>query len=468
AAGQRASSSHTGALLAAKDATVDALFEQSGVVRCEFLGEMFDVASVLANQPVPKGDRVGIITNAGGFGILCADACAATGLRVPELSERLRAKLGSFLPAEAGVGNPVDMVASAPGDAYERAIDLVAASGEVDSVIAIFVPPLVTQPQDAAAAIRRAADRIAGKIPIVSVFTQDAAPPSVLGVGVHRVPVYGFPEEAARALSGARRWARWRQDATDPVIEPWGPHTDEAHALMAESFSSLGGGWLDPIETARLLACYAIPQARWLVAPSPVAAGAAAAELGGSVALKAYGPQVIHKTELGAVKLNLRGASEVRKAAEEMRDRLRAAGNTPAGFLIQAMVPEGVEMIVGMAQDPLFGPVVACGAGGTAVELLKDVQVRLSPLSEADAHAMIRQLTTFPLLDGYRGRPKANVSALKQLLMRVSTMVEEQPMIAELDLNPVIVTADGALVADARVRIESNLPKPPLGSRPRG
>jgi len=457
AAGARATSSHTGALLGASDATVDALFAQSGVIRADTLGELFDVASLLASQRAPAGRRVGIVTNAGGLGIMCADACVADGLVVPELSAATRAALGGFLPAEASTANPIDMIASATPDDYERAIRAVAGSGEVDALIVIFIPPLATSAPEVAAAIGRAGD---GGLPVLGVF---------VGGGLRAatsVPVFAYPEDAARALARAARWTEWRDRPEEPAWHASDARSDEARALVAAALGR-GESWLAPAEVGELLSCYGIRLVESRTASTPAEAADAAADLGGPVAVKAYGAGLLHKTEAGAVALGLDGPDAVVTAAAAMALRLGAAGTAPEGFLVQRMAGAGVEMIVGVVQDPLFGPVVACGAGGTAVELLKDVSVRLTPLTESEADAMIRGLTTFPLLDGYRGRPKADVAALRGLVLRLGALAEDVPEVAEVDLNPVIVEADRAGVVDARVRLEARDPRPPEGSRPR-
>ena len=466
AAGARATSSHTGALLAASDVTVDALFDQAGVIRTDSLAELFDVASLLANQPIPAGRRVGIVTNAGGPGIMCADACEAGGLEVVQLSTRLQASLADGLPAEAAVANPVDMLASAPPGHYRRTVELVAASSEVDAVIVIFIPPL---PADTAAvdqAVRDAA-AAARSVPVLNVVMSSADPPPEGGDGP-RLPRYQFPEDAAHALVRAVEYGTWRQRPEGQVPELPDVRHDEAAALLAAALADgPGPRWLAPEEVARLLACYGVPIAEWRLAGSPEEAGAAADELGGPVALKAVAPRLVHKTEAHAVRLHLTGADQVRAAAADMAAAVAAEGYTADGFLVQRMVGEGVELLVGVVNDASFGPVIACGAGGTAVELLKDVAVRITPLTDLDAAEMVRSLATYPLLDGYRGAPRADVAALEDLLLRVSALVEAHPTIAELDCNPVKVLPDGVVVVDARVRVEAATPPLPLAARRR-
>ena len=467
-AGARATSSHTGALLADSDVAVDALFRQSGVIRSETLGELFDVAALLAAQPPPSGQRVGIVTNAGGLGILCADACSAAGLEVPELPVETRRQLAEFLPGEASIGNPVDMIASAAAEDYERALAAVAASPVIDALIVIFIPPLVTRPEEVAAAIRRAALAMGGGKPLLAVFTSAAGAPADLSQGPLRIPTYAFPEEAARALARAAGWARWRQQPQAPAWQLADAARDEAHALVAAALGRQPeGGWLTPEETSRLLACYGVPLVETVVVPDARAAAAAATRIGGPVALKAFGPGLVHKTEAGAVVLDLAGRAPVRRAADAMVSRLAAAGTPAEGLVVQRMAPAGVEMIVGAVQDPVFGPVVACGAGGTAVELLKDVRFRLAPLAIEDADSMISELASRPLLEGYRGRPKAAVGALREIILRVGVLADECPALAELDLNPVLVSAEGALAADARARVAPPPVHLPEGTKPR-
>jgi acyl-CoA synthetase (NDP forming) len=465
AAGARAGSSHTGALLAASDVTVEALFRQAGVIRTDTLAELFDVASLLANQPAPKGRRVGVVTNAGGPGIMCVDACDAAGLQVVELSEGLRAKLAEGLPAEASVTNPVDMLASAPADRYRRTVEQVAASGEVDAVIVIFIPPLLTEPAEVAAAVAAAA---AGSVPVLNVFMTAGQLPHDRDRAVARLPTYRFPEDAARALAHAAEYGSWRERPEGRVPDLPGLRRDEAAALLAAALAEAPQPrWLPPDEVASLLDCYGLPIAEWRLADTPEAAGDAAGKLGGPVALKAVAPTLVHKTEASGVRLGLEGAGQVRAAAEEMAATVAAVGHRVEQFLVQRMVAGGVELLVGVVHDASFGPVVACGAGGTAVELLKDVAVRITPLTDRDAAEMLRSLATFPLLDGYRGAPKADVWALQDVLLRVSAMVEAHPQIAELDCNPVKVLPQGAVIIDARVRLEAATPRPPLAARRR-
>jgi acyl-CoA synthetase (NDP forming) len=400
------------------------------------------------------------VTNAGGPGILCADTCEARGLEVPELRPEVREELADFLPAEASLANPLDMIATAPAQHYRRALEVLARHRCADAIVAIFIPPLATRIQDVAHEIRAAVDSFPAPLPVVTVFMSSEGKPPELGSEHGAIPAFGFPEDAARALARAVHYGVWRDSPAGTVPRFDYARLEEAGALIA---SALGrrAEWLAPHEVERLLRCYGLPLIESRPAAGPDEAAAAAAELGGAVALKAVAPQLVHKTELGAVALDLAGPEAVREAAGGMASRLAAAGQEPSGFVVQRMAPRGVEMLVGVAHDRLFGPVVACGAGGVAAEVMKDVAVRITPLTDLDAQAMITSLRSYPLLEGFRGAPAADVAALEDVLLRVGALVEAHPEVAEMDCNPVVVSSQGAVIVDARVRVEAVAPPGP-------
>lgn len=449
-AGMRATSSHTGALIAASDVTVDALFQHSGVIRTDTLEEMFDVAALLSSQPPPRGRRVAILTNAGGPGILCADACAAEGLELPAFTEKTQSKLRDLLPAEASIANPVDMIASATADQYRKAMEIVGNDPGIDAVIVIFIPPLVTRAEDAAAAIVDGARALKRTKPVLTVFMQSRGVPDELRSAEIRVPSYSFPENAARALGRVAAYGEWLSRPSS-LPELSGLRRGDAEAVVQNAAKR--GGWLEPDEVWSVLTAYGLPVLGQRTVASPREAAEAARTLGGRIALKGIAPGLVHKTDAGAVKLNL-APLDVLAAAEEMLERIKSI----SGFLVQQMAAPGSEMIVGVVHDPQFGPVVACGAGGVMVELIKDVSVRLTPLSREDAAAMIRELKTFPLLEGYRGSPRRDVAALEDVILRIGALVDDIPAIAELDLNPVLVHERGATIVDARIRIATHEP----------
>jgi acyl-CoA synthetase (NDP forming) len=360
------------------------------------------------------------------------------------------------------------MVASASASDYARSIRAVASDPNVDALIVIFIPPMALRPEEIASEILKAARELNGRIPILATFMASHGLPEILSDGRSRIPSYPFPEAAARALARAVQYGRWL--AIPEGKAPSFPELrrEEAAAIVAQALRG-GGKWLSSEETEALFDCYGIPLVKTLRATTPEEAGRIAAGLSGPVALKAVAPGLVHKTEAGAVRLDLAGGEETERAAEEMRKRLETAGLRGTGFLIQPMAPAGVEMVVGVTHDPVFGPVVVCGAGGVLVELLKDVVVRITPLTDRDASEMVRSLKTFPLLTGYRGGPRYDVPALEQVVLRVGALVEDLLEIGELDLNPVLVLPEGkgVSVVDARVRVAEALPPLPLGAKRR-
>ncbi len=312
-------------------------------------------------------------------------------------------------------------------------------------------PASVTRLEEVARAIATASRARPRPIPLLAVLMAGDRAHALLADA--RVPVYVYPEDAARARARGRardmaraargngthiRQRTGRRSGGRPGFRTWG-----------------GASWLAPDEIARLFECYGRPLAPYRLASSPADAGGAAEDLGGAVALKAIAPTLVHKTEAKGVRLGLTGRTEVEAAAVEMRADVERAGHAVERYLVQAMVAPGVEMLVGMVNDPSFGPVVACGVGGIAVELSADVSLRVTPISDLDAAEMIHSLRTFPLLDGYRGRPRADVAALEDVILRVSAMVDAHPEIAELDCNPVVVHGKGAVIVDARLRVET-------------
>jgi acetyl coenzyme A synthetase (ADP forming)-like protein len=467
-AGARAAASHTGALLAASDVTVDALFRQAGVIRTDTLEEMFDVATILANQPAPRGDRVAIVTNAGGLGILCADTCEANGLKVQPLSEPTRDTLRSFLAAEASVGNPVDMIASATAEDYALAIQTVAADPDVDAMIVIYIPPQTTRAEEIGHAIVGAINQVGGRIPVSTTWMSTKGLPEALQEAGTRIPSYPFPEQAAIAMAHAARYGRWRDRPVGAVPRFPDTRDDEAAGILAGALGRGGDGWLAADEVDRLLSCYGLRTVRSEPAATTGEVGDAAARIGSTVVVKAVGPDIVHKTEVGAVALGLAGPAEASGAAAAMAERIEAAGLTLEGFVVQEMVDGGVEMLVGVAHDPLFGPVVACSAGGTTVELVRDVAVRVAPITDLDAGEMVRSLRTFPLLEGFRGGPKVDVAALEETILRVGALVEDHATVAEMDCNPVMVLPHGTVVVDARIRVQEAPPMKPLAARAAG
>jgi acyl-CoA synthetase (NDP forming) len=453
-AGARAAGSHTGALLQASDTAVDALFAQAGVIRTDTLGELFDVAALLSKCRPPRGPRTAIITNGGGLGILCADACQTAGLDVAPTPDGARHELAEILPAAASTGNPVDLLAAATPAQFAAAIARLASSEAYDAIVAIYVPPLVTDPEAIAAAMRQAAEDAA--IPVVAVFAMPDAPAAAHGLASFR-----FPEDAARALGHAARYGRWL--ATPAGAVPDLDVDDGRAAAIIASALERGPGWLTAQETSELLDCYGIEQPRHTVVATAGEAAATARRWHRPIALKGIAAQLVHRSDAGAVALNLHGRVTIERVAQEMARRMHAAGHPVDGYLVQEMADPGVEMLVGAVVDPLFGPVVAIAPGGVATELGGDTAVRLGPLTDHDAHRCVRELRMFPLLTGYRGAPAADVDALERVLLAISALTQAHHEIAEIECNPLIVSAQGARAVDARVRVE---PAPPQRPEP--
>lgn len=449
AVGARAAASHTGAL-ASSDAFVDALFHQSGVIRTDTVTELFDVGVLLSKQPLPRGRRIAILTNAGGPGILAADACQSHGLNVAELSPQTKTALRAILPAAASVNNPVDMLASAPPAHYEESLRLVMADPNVDSVLVIFIPPLVTDADEVAAAITRAADG-SPKKPVAGVFMRSQAAPAALA----NIPCFAFPEPAAIAMARVTAYGEWKLAPLGSV--PSLPDIEPSLArLVIERALERGGGWLTAIEANALLSAVGISVPRSEVAATVDEAVRAASRLGLPVAVKGMGPELLHKTEHHAVRLNLRAASDVRTAAEELT---RTLGDKLEGLLVQRMVTGGAEMLIGAINDRTFGHVVVCGSGGVLVDLLADSACRLYPVTNQDATEMVECLKGVRLLRGFRGHAPVDEEAFREAVLRVSALVGICPEIQELDLNPLMVLPGGVSAVDVRVRVAANAPE---------
>ncbi|MEM3255574.1 MAG: GNAT family N-acetyltransferase [Thermoplasmatales archaeon] len=454
-AGFRATQSHTGALLATSDITVDALFKQSGIIRTDTLDEMFDVAVLLANQPVPKGNRVAILTNAGGAGILAADACEAHGLEVPDLKESTKEELRKILPDIASVKNPIDMTAGVQAEMYEKSLEILGRDDSIDSIIVIFILPVVLDPNDVAKSILRGVKKFNNSKTVVSVFMATKGMTEILREDGIRVPSFPFPEDAAIALARATEYGKWKYSPPKETRKRESVDLEKVKAIISGAMRD-GREWLTYDECSTILGIYNIPTVKTATFRDPKEAELKTAGWQGKVALKAYGPKIVHKSDVGAVELNV-PVSKIKDSADAMLSGLRSRGFQVDYMVAQEMVPEGIEMIAGSSSDPLFGPLVVGGMGGKLVELLKDVSTRLAPIDMEDAAEMISELKTADVLRGYRGAKVADEEAYKEVLVNVSRLVSENPEILELDLNPVIVLEKGlgCKAVDFRIRVGS-------------
>lgn len=435
--GARAAGSHTAAL-AGSDAAVEALFAEAGVVRVETLGEVLDLAVLLTDHPLPAGNRVGVITNAGGLGILCADACERAGLELPQLGAGTTERLAEMLPAEATIANPVDMLGSATAEAYGAALPVVLADPAVDAVLALFAPAAVSDAQDVAEAISTAAEGAAKPV-LAVVMTADGMAPAFLRPG-SPVAAFAYPESAARVLGRAVQRTAWLRQPRGVVHRP--AHIGQEGGDLVHSVATAGERWLEPAETRSLLESYGLPLVPERIASTPAEAARAARDLGLPAVVK-IAEAGAHKTERGGVILGLADEWAVHEAADAMGGRV----------LVQPMIRGGVELLAGVVQDPVFGPLVAFGPGGVLAELIGEAVFRIAPLTDIDVAAMISSGKAGRLVGGFRGAPPADAAALGDLLARLSALAADLPELAELDLNPVIATPDGCVIVDARARV---------------
>ena len=453
-AGQRAAASHSAAS-ATPLVTQEALFDQAGIIATHSLGELIEAAAFLSCQPLPAGRQVAIVSNAGGAGVLAADACGDAGLTVATLSSATQRRLTRLLPPGAAVTGPVDASATVDVNAFRSCLEAVAADDAVDAVLAIGVPTAVS---DLSAAILTAQlDK-----PFTATLLDQPAAVTLLpgGSSQGRIPVYAYPESAVRALAHAVRYREWRDSQLGQVPELDGVELSGARSLISAFLTANpGGGWLAEGDASALLARYGIAMVTTKTAASLDAVRAAAAELGGHVVLKAEVAGLVHKSDAGAVKLDLRTEAEIADAYAELTATF---GPRLKRVLVQPMLADGVETIVGVVHEPVFGPLVVFGLGGVATEVLDDRAARLSPLTDIDATEMILGVRAAPLLLGHRGSPPVDTTALGDLLLRVSRLADDLPEVAELDLNPVIARPDGAHVVDVRIRVGPAEPRDPF------
>lgn len=460
-AGARAAASHTGALAGAELAT-DAIIAQAGAIRAQTVEELFDLAMAFSNQPLPQGNRVAIVTNAGGPGIIIADACEAAGMEVARLTPATEAELRAQLPEEASVRNPVDMIASARPEGYEFALDCVLRDPNVDAAFAAFVPPLGIQTRHVAEAIVQVNARHPDKPLIAVLMGREGLPAGLAELHEAKVPAYIFPESAARALGAMWRYREYtRRQPGRPVAFAT---DDAAVAGILDATLARGHHKVSEPDALRILEAYGIAVAPWRFVPgadpAPLACDAATAAraLGFPVALKLVSPDITHKTDAGGVVLDLEDEDAVRRAAREMlgqERQERRTGEDGRGLLVQQMAPPGRETIVGLTRMPGVGAMVMFGLGGVYVEVLRDVVLRLAPLLDSDAAHMVRAVRTAQLLEGIRGEPARDLAALEDALLRVSQLAERHPRIAEMDVNPLLALERGAVALDARVQLDA-------------
>ncbi|MEN3026123.1 MAG: acetate--CoA ligase family protein [Chlorobiota bacterium] len=450
-AGARAVASHTGSL-AGSDEVYQALFKQAGVLRVETVEDLFEYALAFAHQPVPKGPRVAIVTNAGGPGIMAADTCIQHGLEVPSLSQPEQFRERCQLPQHAGVSNPIDLIADARSERYACVLDALLHDPAFDALLVLFVPIPTADTEEIADVILQAARQRLK--PLVTCFM------GVIDVGPAKtklraagIPCYDFPEDAARALAAMVRYHRWR---TRPFTgyRTYVVQHDVARRLL-ENAPTTPHGFIAEDIAFRVLEAYGFPLLPWATARSPEEAVAVAAQLGFPVALKVLSPDIIHKFDIGGVLLNVPSPEAVHAGFRHIQQAVMQ--NAPQarfeGIIVQKMGARGHELILGIKRDPQFGPIIMAGLGGIYVEVFRDVAFRIAPLRERSAHLMIEETRVASLLRGIRGQPPADIDAVADCLLRLSQLSLEQPLVDELDINPLLVYPKGNGVAVVDVRI---------------
>ncbi len=460
AAGAKAAMSHTGALSALQglDLAADALLEQSGVIRVNTVEELFDLAMGFSKNPLPRGNRLGILTNAGGPAIMATDRAVNLGLRIGELSPRTRQELRRLLPPEAIVQNPIDMTPRSDRSKYDACAQILLEDEGIDSLMVVFVPPMMIDAMEIVEgleAVRKKCDK-----PIFGVFM---APDEFFQKLNEKHPghmaIYLFPESAVHALAALDRYRQWREKPLGKV-RSFDADREAASELLDEAGRE-GRSQLTPLEAQRLVECYGICAARSTLAKDMEELGKIARRVGYPVVLKAAAPGLVHKTEAGGVRLDIHTPEELLDAARKMSEEVKrrqpdsALADGQMGFLVQEYVRGGREVIVGMTHDPKFGPLVMFGLGGIYVETFKDVVFRVPPITDLEAREMIRQIRGSRLLEGVRGEPAVDLGKLAEVLERFSQLVEDFPQLAEMDINPLMVFPHGEdfRAVDIRVRL---------------
>jgi acetyl coenzyme A synthetase (ADP forming)-like protein len=440
ASGQRAASSHTAAL-AGSEAAVDALFRQAGVIRAASLEELIDVATLLSSQPRLLGRSVAVLTNAGGLGILCADACEAAGLELATLAEETVAALRDELPPEASLSNPIDMLGSATAAMYAAVLPHLLADPHVTAAVVLFVPAVSATADEVAEAVERTASRARQEKPVLAVVMSSEGVPSAIR-GSRNAAAFVYPESAARALGRAAERAEWLRRPLGTVPSLDGIDQRRGEEIVARALAQSEDSWLDPGSARELLLAYSVALVSERLAESVEEAVAAALELGLPAVVKTAMPGA-HKTETGGIALDLRDESAVRAAAERIG----------APVIVQPMLRGGAELHAGVLQDPVFGPLVAFGPGGIFAELIGDAGFRIAPVTDIDADELVTSGKAGRLVAGFRGAPASDTAALTDLVHRLGRLGVDLAAVSELDLNPVLGLPDRCVAVDARIRV---------------
>ncbi len=450
-AGSRAVSSHTGTL-AGSERAYEAAFKQAGVIRASSIGHMFDLTMAFSGQPLPRSDKVAIITNAGGPGIMATDAIEKIGLKVAELNDDTKKRLRAALPATAAVNNPVDVIGDALADRYKAAIEIVTSDPNVGILIVILTPQFMTEIEETAHAVGQIADST--DIPVIACFMGEASTKEGIKIlQKSNVPNYIVPEDAVAAIKAMVDQRKW-QDKPMPTFE----NADVDRDKVAQIFKKVrddGRLQIGDAEARDILDAYQIPQPASKLCKTANEAVAFAEEIGFPIVMKITSPDILHKTDVGGVQVGLANADEVRAAFDAMIARAREAKPKADiwGCLVQQMLKGGKEIILGMNRDPQFGPLVMFGLGGIYVEVLKDVAFRVAPFSRPEAYDMMQEIRSYKLLTGVRGQAPSDMEGIVDTLLKISQLVTDFPEIVEMDINPLMVFDEGKGVMGIDMRL---------------
>lgn len=454
AAGAQAAASHTGSL-AGTEGVYDAIFNEAGIIRVDSVNELFDYATAFAGKKIPSGKQIAIVTNAGGPGIISTDVTVTSGLELARFDPETIEVLASHLPPTANIHNPVDVIGDAAQDRYENALEAVIKDENVNGALVILTPQSMTNAIGTAEAIVKISKRTSKPIVCSFMGIVDVSA-GVRYLQENHVPVYRFPESAAKALGklySARRWLD-RQRLAQFTLS----HDRETAAGIIKDALAQGQRYMGELQGTELVKCYGFNVLPMKLARDAEQAVAVADEMGYPVVMKIVSNQIIHKSDAGGVVVGVKTAEGVRKAYAKIMANARDydANAVIDGVLVQQLAPSGNEVILGMNRYPGFGPLIMFGLGGVFVELFKDVVFRLAPIGRNNARRMVRSIKSFPLLDGFRGKPKADLEIIHKMLVSLSDMVLDHPEIKELDINPLIVhkANEGATVADVRIILD--------------
>ena len=453
--GAKAAASHTGSLAGA-DSDYDAIFQQSGVLRVEDVGELFHVASAMSSQPFPKGNRIAIVTNAGGPGIMATDAAARYGLKISQLSDQTKDVLKENLPPTASINNPVDVIGDATHERYETAIRAVLQDENVDGAIVILSPQAMTDILETAEILPHVIKGI-NKPVLCSFMGIVDVSKGINFLEEHNIPNYNFPEYAVHAMSMMVRYGELLQ-LKHRTVRRMAADRDTASSIIRRKLMVADQIYLPEKEANEILSCYGFPVLKNIIVDSREKAAEAVEELCPPVVMKIHSPDIIHKFDVGGVRLNINTSDEARNAYDEIIANAKKFKPDAriTGILMVRQVRKGIEVIIGATRDPNFGPICMFGLGGTFVEALRDVTFRIAPMWEVSSDIMVRQIKAYKLLQGVRGAPPSDVEAIKDCILRLSQMVADHPEIAELDINPLIVfpEGEGCVVTDSRILLK--------------